>query len=66
MNFAYDDENDILTVEGIHYSGEFFRALANIPIGSVLRLESRIVNHVNIRVVKKPQKRQQLDVAEES
>jgi len=34
LNFSYNGMTDILTVEGIHYSGELFRQMATLPIGS--------------------------------
>lgn len=35
LTFDYDQEKDIITIEGINYSGDFFRALGEdgLPIG---------------------------------
>ena len=41
LQFSYDETNDVLTVEGIRYSGELFRTLGFGAIGSVLRLVER-------------------------
>lgn len=58
LSFSYDAPTDILTVEGLEFSGQFFRALAErgVPIGSVVRIEDRLdgvlwVNDLTDRIV---------------
>lgn len=42
LDFSYDRARDILTVEGIKYSGEFFRCFAeSIPLKSWFRIIER-------------------------
>ena len=43
LNYKYDDLKDILTIEGIKYSGEFFRALAvgGLAVGKHLKIIER-------------------------
>lgn len=41
LNFEYDEVTDILTIEGVEYDGELFRAFANAgpDYGSVFRFK---------------------------
>ena len=42
LNFSYDPVNDILTVEGIKYSGEMFRMLGfQLMVGGHFSLDER-------------------------
>lgn len=43
LSFSYDEERDVLTVEGIQYSGALFRALGvqGLTKGSVLQILGR-------------------------
>lgn len=42
LQFDYDKENDILTVEGIRYSGVLFRQLGEtLPVGNAFVIEAR-------------------------
>lgn len=41
LRIEYDQPNDILTVNGISYSGHLFRSLALCEPGTWLRFESR-------------------------
>lgn len=41
ISFAHDFDRDIVTVEGIRYSGIFFRELSIAPIGSLLEIHGR-------------------------
>lgn len=42
LDHEYDPQSDVLEVEGVRYSGEFFRSLGRtMPVGSVFRIEER-------------------------
>jgi len=40
LNFSYNESQDILTIEGIPYSGELFRAFAGKSKGLGLQLDT--------------------------
>lgn len=39
INVEYDQIEDIVTIEGIHYTGEFFRMAALAQVGTWFRVE---------------------------
>ena len=43
LAYEYDETLDILTIEGIRYSGEFFRTLGKdgAPLGTVVEISQR-------------------------
>lgn len=42
LQFQYDQQTDILTIEGIRYSGEMFRQLGGVlPEGNAFVVEAR-------------------------
>ena len=41
LQFDYDVASDILTVNGVKYTGEMFRSMALAPAGTWLRLDGR-------------------------
>lgn len=41
LDYDYDSEDDVITIEGIAYSGELFRAAAFSNIGTWMRIEDR-------------------------
>ena len=43
LSFEYDEEKDILTVEGIHYSGSLFREWADegMEVGQLFKITYR-------------------------
>lgn len=52
LTFDYDPHMDVLTVEGIKYSGAFFRSFArDIPLNTSLRIVSRDNGVVHIECV---------------
>ncbi len=36
LNFDYDSERDVLTIEGVKYAGEYFRFLGHSPAPGVI------------------------------
>jgi hypothetical protein len=41
LTVSYDQRKDVLTVDGVHYTGHIFRALALCEPGTWLRFEDR-------------------------
>ena len=41
LNFTYNEAEDVLTVEGVNYSGELFRQLGFGPVESYYQLVDR-------------------------
>lgn len=41
LSVSFDPWSDVLTVEGIRYAGELFRALAVLPVGTTVRIVDR-------------------------
>ncbi len=43
LEFEYHSSSDVLTIEGVRYTGDFFRSLSEggLPIGTVFTIESR-------------------------
>lgn len=43
LTFSYDEAQDILTIEGIRYSGNFFRELSSegLPLGMSFKIVER-------------------------
>ncbi len=43
LQFEYDETKDVLTIEGIQYSGELFRdwSANGMPVGQVFSIEKR-------------------------
>lgn len=42
LKFSYDTDGDVITIEGIHYSGEVFRQLGGLlPAGEIFKLVKR-------------------------
>lgn len=39
--YEYDEQRDVLTVEGVQYAGELFRSFGMLPPGTVLRIDKR-------------------------
>lgn len=48
LEVYYDDEADILLVDGVRFTGHYFRSLANAPVGAWLRIEERNGNTLTI------------------
>jgi hypothetical protein len=38
LNFEYDKDADVITIEGVNYSGAFFRFFANPPRDTVFKI----------------------------
>lgn len=41
LSFEYDPHIDLATIEGVRYAGGFFRGLAILPVGTVVRIDKR-------------------------
>jgi hypothetical protein len=41
LDYLYDPACDIITIEGIHYSGDLFRSMRVAPVGTWLRITER-------------------------
>lgn len=43
LKFHYDEQTDCMEIEGIMYSGDFFRSMSvdGVPVGRCFRVESR-------------------------
>jgi len=57
LNYSYDPGTDVMTIEGIRYSGDVFRGLGfkqAIPIGSRIFIEDRHDGVVVLRSEKEP------------
>lgn len=55
LTVHYDPATDILTVDGLRFSGAYFRAYALEPVGSVLRIEKRDEDGaITIRILERP------------
>ena len=43
LNFSYDEDKDIITIEGVNYSGDIFRQVGGaFPIGKKFSITKRI------------------------
>ena len=54
LEFSYNAEHDIITIEGINYSGEMFRAFGSIKLNTPFQIISR--ENGSITVQQLPQK----------
>lgn len=52
LAYSYDEERDVLTVEGVAYSGHMFRSLAFMPIGTHFQLIDRRNDTVVVKDVR--------------
>lgn len=43
LQMIYDAQNDVVTIQGVKYSGDFFRDLGvgGVAVGTILRVASR-------------------------
>lgn len=48
ISVEYDSDTDIITIEGIHYAGEFFRKMALAQPGTWLRVERKRNGAINL------------------
>lgn len=56
LNLNYDQANDVLTIEGIRYSGNLFRELGFAPIDTCLKIVSRHDGVVTVtKIVESPE-----------
>jgi hypothetical protein len=49
LNFEYDKEIDVITIEGVKYSGDFFRFFANPPRDCAFKIVSNDNGHLVIK-----------------
>lgn len=57
LKFSYDEQADVLMIEGMRYSGQLFRAFAEggLELGSVFQVESRDGGVLCIKRLDQPQ-----------
>lgn len=41
LQFEYDIVDDVLTIEGVRYSGELFRGLGALDVGGLFQIQDR-------------------------
>jgi hypothetical protein len=48
LKINHDEENDVVTIEGVKYSGDLFRSFAagGLPVGTTFRIVARVVDEV--------------------
>jgi hypothetical protein len=51
LDVRYDRESDVLTIAGVKYTGELFRALGLASPGTWLRVESRVDDVITVFTV---------------
>lgn len=53
LSIDYDEERDTVTIEGVKYSGDFFRALSlrGMPAGSLFTIERHELAGLMIRMI---------------
>jgi len=51
LAYSYDRVADVMTIEGVKYSGELLRQLGVIPVGSLIRVVGRQDGVLTLRVV---------------
>ena len=49
LAYQYDQDTDVITIEGVKYAGEVFRTLSFAPIGTKLQIEGREGGTVTVR-----------------
>jgi hypothetical protein len=49
LSYSYDEDNDVLTIEGVKYAGDIFRTLGLAPVGTTIRIEGREDGVVAVR-----------------
>lgn len=54
LYFKYDAQLDVLTIDGIAYSGELFRQFAIAPPGTFLEIVARADSILTVRIVRDP------------
>lgn len=50
LGIDYDEDRDVVTIDGILYSGEFFRQFGSAKMGTVLRIVQRMDGVVSVAV----------------
>lgn len=50
IRIAYDEEGDVVTIEGVSYSGDFFRQFGRAPMGTILRVAQRLDGAISVIV----------------
>ena len=51
LQFSYDEARDVLTIEGIRYSGELFRGIGlETPVGAWIQIVKREDGVVTLRM----------------
>lgn len=68
LDVAYDTDHDVLTIEGINYSGEFFRQLGvhGLAVGRTVRILSRDDGLVTLQTVEEDLPSEPLPLAGET
>jgi hypothetical protein len=51
LTYEYDEAKDVMTIEGVRYSGFLLRQLGAIPVGKLIRIVSRDDGVLTLRVV---------------
>jgi hypothetical protein len=51
LAYTYDRETDVMTIEGIRYSGALLRELGVLPVGKLIRVVAREDGVLTLRVV---------------
>lgn len=55
LKFEYDSDKDIITIEGVAYSGDFFRMLGSVPTTRLFRIRCdeginlQLWRHIEVR-----------------
>ncbi len=61
LNFYYDDRKDLMTIEGINYSGDLFRAWGEggMELGTLFRITDRKDGVISVERVEENKKEKQ-------
>jgi hypothetical protein len=52
LRFDYDDERDVLTIEGVAYAGGLFRTLGLAPVGAKIEIVAREDDVLTVRLLR--------------
>lgn len=58
LDFSYDEERDVFTIEGVQWCGDLLRAVGvnGLPIGAIIRIEKREDGAVTLMRLYDPEK----------